>query len=76
MLSEACAVGCPVQTLVTTPLPPKLERFHRALRESGRLRSFDEDIARDRPPPLRETSSLAATVRQRIATRQQSASSA
>ncbi|MDQ6647166.1 MAG: mitochondrial fission ELM1 family protein [Pseudomonadota bacterium] len=66
MLSEACAVGCPVQTLVGAPLPAKIRRFHHALRASGRL----SDLADEAPPrpqaPLRETCNLAAIVRQRI----------
>ena len=76
MLSEACAVGCPVQTFVTAPLPPKLERFHRALREAGRLQSLDEAFPAHRMPPLRETSSLATDLRQRIAARQHNAQGA
>lgn len=65
MLSEACAVGCPVHTLVMTPLPPKLARFHASLREAGLLHDLD-----DQPPPrqrpLRETGSIIATLRERI----------
>jgi mitochondrial fission protein ELM1 len=65
MLSEACAVGCAVQTLVTAPLPPKLARFHASLREAGMLHDMDgEPPARQRP--LRETASIVATLRQRI----------
>ncbi|MGB5940224.1 MAG: mitochondrial fission ELM1 family protein, partial [Rhodanobacter sp.] len=37
MLSEACAVGCPVETLAAAPLPPKIARFHQALRAAGLL---------------------------------------
>jgi hypothetical protein len=70
MLSEACAVGCPVQTLVAAPLPPKLERFHRALRETGRLQELGDAPGANRLPPLRETSSIAASLRQRIGARQ------
>lgn len=70
MLSEACAVGCPVQTLVTAPLPAKIERFHRTLREAGRLYPLDAVAA---PPqhPLRETAAIAATLRERMAARQE-----
>lgn len=64
MLSEACAVGCPVQTFVTAPLPAKLSRFHQALREAGRL--HDLDVIGTVPPPLRETASIAAELRERI----------
>ncbi|MGO4701803.1 mitochondrial fission ELM1 family protein [Dyella sp. 2RAB6] len=68
MLSEACAVGCPVQTLVRAPLPGKFARFHRALREAGLLHDLDDDISA-RQTPLRETRAIAETVRQRIAAR-------
>ncbi len=69
MLSEACAVGCPVHTLVTSPLPAKIARFHRALRDAGRLHTIE---AMAKPPlhPLRETEAIAATLRERIALRQ------
>ncbi len=69
MLSEACAVGCAVQTFVTAPLSGKFERFHRALHAAGLLRGLD-DPSPQRQPPLRETRSIADTVRQRIAQRQ------
>jgi uncharacterized protein len=69
MLSEACAVGCPVQTLVTGSLPDKLERFHRALAEAGYLYPLDV-IANPPPRPLRETATIAAMLRERIAMRQ------
>jgi mitochondrial fission protein ELM1 len=69
MLSEACAVGCPVQTLVSAPLPAKIERFHRALRDTGRLYPLDA-MAAPPPYPLRETAAIAATLRERIAARQ------
>ena len=68
MLSEACAVGCPVQTLVRAALPDKFARFHRALREAGLLHDLDDEISA-RQTPLRETHAIAETVRQRIATR-------
>ena len=65
MLSEACGVGCPVETVLTAPLPPRIARFHHALREAGYLR--DEDSKAAAPPPLRETATLAAQVRERMA---------
>lgn len=66
MLSEACAVGCQVQTFVIGTLPDKLARFHQALREAGYLHDIDDNAM---PPvePLRETSAIAATLRERIA---------
>lgn len=66
MLSEACAVGCAVHTLVATPLPDKLARFHHALCERGLLRGLD-DAALARQPPLRETAAIAAELRRRMA---------
>ncbi|MGC1549742.1 MAG: mitochondrial fission ELM1 family protein [Rhodanobacter sp.] len=69
MLSEACAVGCPVQTFVTTPLPAKLERFHQALRKAGLLHDLNAPTSLQRQAPLRETAGIADALRQRIATR-------
>ena len=69
MLSEACAVGCPVDTFVTTPLPEKIACFHQALRAAGRL----HDLGSQAPAPttpLRETASIAAELRTRIQRRQ------
>jgi mitochondrial fission protein ELM1 len=65
MLSEACAVGCAVQTFITTPLPAKLARFHQSLRAAGRLQDLD-GTAPNPPAPLRETASIGAELRARI----------
>jgi mitochondrial fission protein ELM1 len=65
MLSEACAVGCPVHTLVQGGLPDKLAHFHRALREAALLHDLDADTSL-RQPPLRETEDVAAAVRERL----------
>ena len=65
MLSEACAVGCPVHTFVSAPLPQKIFRFHRVLRDAGLLHDLDVQS----PPshaPLRETAAVVAELRQRI----------
>lgn len=67
MLSEACAVGCPVHTFVTAPLPPKLARFHRSLREAGLLYGLDDE-APAQQAPLRETAAMADALRKRILT--------
>jgi mitochondrial fission protein ELM1 len=69
MLSEACAVGCPVATFVAAPLPPKIRRFHQALREAGQLHDLDGTTARP-PPPLRETAAIATDLRVLIAQKQ------
>jgi mitochondrial fission protein ELM1 len=65
MLSEACAVGCPVQTLVLSPLPAKLARFHRSLREAGLLHDLLGD-APGRHLPLRETGAIGDVLRERM----------
>lgn len=65
MLSEACAVGCPVHTLVTSPLPTKLKRFHRALREAGLLHDLDA-VVTTQQPPLRELPIVAKEVLARM----------
>lgn len=65
MLSEACAVGCAVQTLTLSPLPSKLAHFHASLREAHLL----HDLGSEPPlhqPPLRETAATAETLSQRI----------
>lgn len=65
MLSEACALGRPVHTLVLTPLPDKLARFHAALRKQGLLHAIDADPAPSQEP-LRETGRIAAEVSRRL----------
>ncbi|GAB2581354.1 mitochondrial fission ELM1 family protein [Dyella jejuensis] len=65
MLSEACAVGCAVQTLVDTPLPAKLARFHRSLRDAGLLHDLRSQ-APTRQHPLRETASIADALRRHM----------
>ena len=69
MLSEACAVGCPVHTFAMAPLPAKIARFHAALRDAGLLHDIDADLARS-PPTLRETATLANELCRRIRARQ------
>lgn len=66
MLSEACATACVVETLVTAPLPAKLARFHRALRDLGRLHDPHAPPSLSRTTPLRETATIAAALRERI----------
>ncbi len=68
MLSEACGVGCPVQTFAPSPLPARIERFHRALRDAGRLCGLDEQPLAAPPEPLRETAALAQIIRERMKT--------
>ncbi|HZX72613.1 MAG TPA: mitochondrial fission ELM1 family protein [Rhodanobacter sp.] len=65
MLSEACAVGCPVLTLVGAPLPEKMLRFHQTLRDAGLLHNIDT-VTFAAQTPLRETMRIAALVRARI----------
>lgn len=66
MLSEACAVGRPVQTFVSSPLPAKIRRFHDTLHAAGLLTDLADDASPHSQAPLRETRHLAAIVRQRI----------
>lgn len=64
MLSEACAVGVPVHTLLTRPLKGKLHRFHAALRDRGLLHDLG---AKSWPrPPLRELPAIVDEVRARL----------
>lgn len=72
MLSEACAVGCPVQTFTMAPLPARIERFHQSLRSEGLLHQLGHPSAATQGAPLRETAALAAIVRERIHARQTS----
>lgn len=65
MLSEACATGRPVHTVVSSPLPPKLERFHAELRAAGLLHAIDAATP-NRQPALRETATIAAEVRRHL----------
>ena len=68
MLSEACAVGCPVHTLATAPLPARIARFHQALRAANLLHDIDDTTASTQPP-LRETAALAGQLLARMAQR-------
>jgi mitochondrial fission protein ELM1 len=65
MLSEACAVGCPVRSPVTAPLPPRIARFHQALAAAD-LIATDADASPPPHAPWRETATVAATVAVRI----------
>ncbi len=65
MLSEACAVGCAVQTWAPAPLPSKLARFHQSLRDIRLLHDLGSETA-PRQPPLRETETIADALRRRI----------
>jgi len=72
MLSEACAVGCPVHTFASAPLPARIARFHQALRQRGLLHDLGESVP-VQAPPLRETAAVAALVRARMDARTRSA---
>ncbi|RDS80642.1 mitochondrial fission ELM1 family protein [Dyella psychrodurans] len=65
MLSEACAVGCTVQTWVAAPLTGKLARFHQSLRDAGLLHDLTDKTA-PHQQPLRETEAIAEALRRRI----------
>ncbi|HEX6833280.1 MAG TPA: mitochondrial fission ELM1 family protein [Rudaea sp.] len=67
MLSEACATGKPVFTLLPRGAHGKLVAFHEALRERGNLRALDADNSTFIPaPPLRETADVAAEILRRF----------
>ncbi|WP_246058672.1 mitochondrial fission ELM1 family protein [Luteibacter pinisoli] len=65
MLSEACATGRPVHTLVSAPLAAKLERFHAELRATRRLHDIDASTPPVQPV-LRETEWVAQRVREHL----------
>jgi uncharacterized protein len=65
MLSEACATGKPVHTLVERALAPKLERFHAELRATHRLHEIEASTP-PLQPVLRETEAVAAKVREHL----------
>ncbi|HET6586492.1 MAG TPA: ELM1/GtrOC1 family putative glycosyltransferase, partial [Oleiagrimonas sp.] len=65
MLSEACATGRPVHTLVMPPLPDKLARFHAGLRARGLLHALEADTP-GHQPALRETRAIADALRERL----------
>ncbi len=69
MLSEACATGRPVRSVLTAPLPPRLARFHAALHAAGWL-APDIDTPLPLVAPLRETRGIALAVAQAINARQ------
>ncbi|WP_266158200.1 mitochondrial fission ELM1 family protein [Dyella silvatica] len=73
MISEACAVGCPVHTFVSAPLPAKIERFHQALRAAGLLHDLDATTIATQKP-LREMTAIVDTLRQRIDAHEQALS--
>ncbi|MEW5299388.1 MAG: hypothetical protein WDW36_002408 [Sanguina aurantia] len=78
MLSEACAVGCPVATYAPAALQKRIALFHAALRDAGLLSDIEAAgasaatvgagfVAR---PSLRETQAIAVELRARLANHQ------
>lgn len=65
MLSEACATGRPVHTVLSASLPAKLARFHAELRSAGLLHDIDARTA-ETQAPLRETAVIAAEVQRHL----------
>jgi hypothetical protein len=55
-----------VQTFVIKPLPSKIERFHRELRDAGLLQDLGAPAPAARTPPLRATAAIASKLRERI----------
>jgi mitochondrial fission protein ELM1 len=65
MLSEACATGRPVFTLLPGSARGKLAELHAELRAQGWLHALDADVdfsALRQPPPLRELAAVASKV--------------
>lgn len=65
MLSEACATGKPVFTLLPDSARGKLTYFHAELRAQGWLHALDADVdfsTLPKPPPLRELAAVASKV--------------
>lgn len=65
MLSEACATGKPVVTLLPDSARGKLTDFHAELRAQGWLHRLDADVdfsTLPQPPPLRELAAVASKV--------------
>lgn len=66
MLSEACATHAPVFVLAGDRVRGRLRRFHDSLRERGRMRACDAELAAYEVTPLRETARVAAEVATRL----------
>ena len=63
MLSEACAVGVPVISLLPAAAPAKFAAFHAELRSHGWLHDADVDLSTlQNPPPLRELAAVASKI--------------
>lgn len=72
MVSEACGTGKPVMVVDLEGGNDKFSRFHTALRDAGLTRPFAGRLVRWTYPPLDDTATVAAAVRDRLAARQQS----
>jgi len=66
LLSEACATGVPVNTLLPAQPSGRIARFHRALLDSDRLRPLDEHFEPWSYTPLREAAEVAVEIRRRL----------
>ena len=65
MLSEACAVGKPVFSLLPSGARGRLPAFHAELRAQGWLHELDDNVdfsTLPQPPPLRELAAVAGKV--------------
>ena len=68
LLSEACATTAPVLCHVVKPLHGKLASFYRDLLNTGRVRLMQREYTAWEVQPLHEMESVAAQVRDRLAT--------
>jgi mitochondrial fission protein ELM1 len=67
MVSEACATEAPVFVFDPTRVSGRPRRFLDSLLAHGRIRAMDTQLAPFEVEPLRETSRVAALVRERLA---------
>ncbi|MGA9334234.1 MAG: mitochondrial fission ELM1 family protein [Rudaea sp.] len=69
MLSEACATGKPVLTLLPPDAGGKLARFHAALAGAGRVHALEDNVdisTLSAVAPLRELNDVATQIRARL----------
>jgi hypothetical protein len=66
MVSEACGTGRPVYVHDLQGGNAKFRRFHDAMRDAGMTRPLDGHLAHWTYPPLDDTATVAAVVRERL----------
>ncbi len=66
MVSEACATGKPVHVADLKGGSERFRRFHETMRREGYTRLFTGELEQWTPPPLDDTASAAAAVREAL----------